>query len=54
MYWVGLSNISQSESINRLGCELGVVAHSEDCRVNALDLETARHLAVRIAEAIKN
>jgi multimeric flavodoxin WrbA len=53
MYWVGLSNISQSESINRLGCELGVVAHSEDGRVNALDLETARHLAVRIAEAIK-
>ena len=54
MYWVGLNNTSQNKSVNRLGCQLGVVAHSVDGSVNDNDLDTARHLARRIAEAIKN
>jgi hypothetical protein len=56
MFWLGLDSAHgyKDHGINRLGCQLGVVAHSVDGSVNDNDLDTARHLARRIAEAIKN
>ena len=51
MSWLGLSSITSTNTelkINRLGCQLGVVAHSETTLVNANDLQTAKHLGKRI------
>ena len=63
MSWLGLSSITGGNSglkINRLGCQIGVVAHSETTSVNANDLQTAKHLGKRIVNhllqknAVKN
>lgn len=52
MLWVGIdaahSNVSCS--VNRLGNQLGVVAHSENGEVNEIDCNTAKYLASRIAK----
>jgi NAD(P)H dehydrogenase (quinone) len=48
MYWVGLDSINTDGSINRLGCQLGVVAHSNDGKVHQADLNTAKCLGNRV------
>jgi multimeric flavodoxin WrbA len=54
MLWVGLDAAHgyKDHGINRLGCQLGVVAHSPDGRVNESDLETAHYLGRRVAEQV--
>ena len=51
MFWVGLDLAHNDTSgINRLGSQLGVVAHSENGQANPLDCKTAKYLAARLAE----
>ena len=52
MFWVGL-DLPQGNTkpvINRLGTQLGVIAHSENGEVNEIDSNTAKYLASRIAK----
>lgn len=48
MLWVGL-DATNNGSFNRLGCQLGVVAHSEGCKVNQSDINTAKYLGARVS-----
>lgn len=52
MLWVGLDSAQgyKDHGINRLGCQLGVVAHSPDGNANKTDLETAYYLGNRVFE----
>ena len=51
MIWVGLDGITGDDSSrNRLGCNLGVTAHSPDGKVHEADLISARYLAKRVAK----
>ncbi|MEZ9139751.1 MULTISPECIES: NAD(P)H-dependent oxidoreductase [unclassified Shewanella] len=54
MLWVGLDSAQgyKDHGINRLGCQLGVVAHSPDGNVNKTDLETAYYLGNRVFEQV--
>ena len=54
MLWVGLDSARgyKDHGINRLGCQLGVVAHSPDGRANSADLETAYYLGNRVLEQV--
>ena len=51
MLWVGLDTATgyQDGGVNRLGSQLGVVAHSPDGSVHDVDLATARYLGRRVA-----
>jgi len=50
MYWVGLDSALgyKDRGINRLGCQLGVVAQSSDGSLHDTDLETAKYLGQRV------
>jgi multimeric flavodoxin WrbA len=50
MLWVGLDSAIgfKDRGINRLGCQLGVVAQSSDGSLHKTDLETAKYLAQRV------
>jgi NAD(P)H dehydrogenase (quinone) len=52
MYWVGIdaSYGKEEDTLNRLGCQLGVVAQSDGLNINQTDLETARYLGVRVSK----
>jgi len=54
MLWVGLDSAQgyKDHGINRLGCQLGVVAHSPDGGVHATDLATAAYLGKRVSEQV--
>ena len=55
MLWVNLdlSYGPNNVSLNRLGCQLGVVAQTYDHSVNKIDLATALHLGKRVAKLAK-
>ena len=50
MLWLGLDAALGylDHGVNRLGCQLGVVAQSIDNRINEFDLKTAKYLGSRI------
>jgi NAD(P)H dehydrogenase (quinone) len=52
MFWVGIdvAHNNSDPTINRLGSQLGVIAHSENGEVSAMDSNTARYLASRITK----
>ncbi|BDX08061.1 flavodoxin family protein [Planctobacterium marinum] len=52
MIWLGLDApfSDRGKNVNRLGCQLGVTAHSLDGCVNETDLRSARYLANRVAK----
>ena len=52
MYWVGLDSAHgfEDKGINRLGCQLGVVAHSENGKPHKMDIKTAEYLGKRVAK----
>jgi len=56
MLWLGLANAYgySDNSVNRLGCQLGVVASCETDSVHATDLATAKYLGKRLSKLIKN
>ena len=55
MLWVGLDSAQgyNDKGVNRLGCQLGVVAKSTDRIVNHVDIETATYLGHRVAKLAK-
>ncbi len=56
MFWIGLDSATgyKDHGVNRLGCQLGVVAHTPDDTVHGDDLATATYLGRRVAQyAIK-
>jgi len=54
MLWLGLdaAHNYKDHGINRLGCQLGVVAHRQGNEVNNQDLLTAEYLGRRIAQQL--
>lgn len=54
MIWLGLDAPFDDESkgVNRLGCQLGVTAHSLDGTVHESDIKTAKYLARRVAQFV--
>ena len=54
MIWVNLDlpNEKNSFSLNRLGCQMGVVAECVNGTINKKDLETAHYLGKRVAEFV--
>lgn len=54
MLWVGLDTPFgyTDESINRLGCQLGVTAQSDGEMASKEDLNTARYLGERVATIV--
>jgi multimeric flavodoxin WrbA len=49
MIWVGLdAPHSGDNEVNRLGCQLGVVACSSDGQVSPVDIQSAKYLARRV------
>lgn len=56
MLWVGLDSAKgyKDHGINRLGCQLGVVACAEDGKAEPQDLATAQYLGRRIANLVTN
>ncbi|KJF95360.1 flavodoxin family protein [Photobacterium angustum] len=55
MVWMGIDNPSNYNAlgVNRLGCQAGVVATSEDGKPDAKDINTAKYLARRIYNFIQ-
>lgn len=54
MLWLGLDLIdSDGSEINRLGCQLGVVSHVLDNKINPVDSNTAQYLGKRIAKMLR-
>ena len=53
--WVGLDTASghNQRGLNRLGCQLGIVAQSTQNKVDAIDLETSEYLGSRVAALAK-
>ena len=51
MLWIGLDIAGgyNSVGLNRLGCQLGVVAHNPEGEVHRSDLDTAKYLGRRVA-----
>jgi len=51
MLWTSINkpNTAEHKSINRLGAQSGLIAHSEDAVVSEMDLQTARYLGARVA-----
>lgn len=57
MLWVGLDTAAgyHQHGLNRLGCQLGIVAQEIENQINAIDLETAKYLGSRVATlALRN
>jgi multimeric flavodoxin WrbA len=56
MLWLGLDApfSDKEKNVNRLGCQLGVTAHSLDGDVNTADLRSARYLTNRVINTAKN
>ncbi|GAD03111.1 flavodoxin family protein [Agarivorans albus] len=56
MLWVGLDLASgyDQRELNRLGCQLGVVAQSSNGEVHPSDVATARYLGQRVGSLLKN
>lgn len=52
MCWIGLDAINTNGSLNRLGCQLGVVAHTDDGIVHKSDLNTAKYLGARVSNLV--
>ncbi|UPW17453.1 hypothetical protein M0C34_14570 [Agarivorans sp. TSD2052] len=54
MLWVGLDTASGygEHGLNRLGCQLGVVAQSDDGEVHTRDLATAHYLGARVTMVV--
>jgi len=52
MIWVGLDSAlgHNDKGINRLGCQLGVVAQSSDGIVHHMDIDSATYLGHRVAK----
>ncbi len=52
MLWVGLDSAHgyKDHGINRLGCQLGVVACAPDGLADEIDLNSARYLGARVAQ----
>ena len=54
MYWAGLDKPGlNGQEVNPLGCQMGVVAQANPDDPDALDLETAHYLGVRVGKLIK-
>lgn len=55
MIWVGLDSAHgyTDHGVNRLGCQLGVVAHSPDGDVHAVDLASAAYLGRRVGDVVR-
>lgn len=55
MLWVGLDSAIgyKDHGVNRLGCQLGVVAYSADGVAHEADLATARYLGQRVARQLR-
>lgn len=55
MLWVGLDSANgyKDHGVNRLGCQLGVVAYSADGSAHEADLATARYLGERVAKQVR-
>lgn len=55
MLWVGLDSANgyKDHGVNRLGCQLGVVAYSADGVADEADLATARYLGERVARQLQ-
>lgn len=54
MYWVGLDSAHgfKDHDVNRLGCQLGVVAQSITDEVDKIDLATAKYLGRRVSNLV--
>lgn len=55
MCWLGISAVSNEDEgmqINRLGCQLGVVAQSKSVSAHKVDLQTAASLGQRIVNQL--
>lgn len=54
MYWVGLDAAHgyKDHGVNRLGCQLGVVAQTTDSIANEVDIASARYLGARVAKLV--
>ena len=54
MLWVGLDSANgyKDHGVNRLGCQLGVVAYSADGITHEADLATVRYLGERVARQL--
>ena len=54
MLWVGLDSANgyKDHGVNRLGCQLGVVAHSPDGEAHEADLASAKYLGQRVAKQV--
>ncbi|SEG46925.1 flavodoxin family protein [Vibrio hangzhouensis] len=54
MYWVGLdlAHGYRDRGLNRLGCQLGVVAQSYDGNVHSIDKLSAQYLGKRVASVV--
>ena len=52
MLWVGLDSAHgyKDHGVNRLGCQLGVVAHSSNGEAHEVDLASAKYLGQRVAK----
>lgn len=55
MYWVGLDTAHgyRDYGLNRLGCQLGVVAQSMDSVADEVDIASARYLGSRVTQLVK-
>ena len=55
MIWVGLDApySDKAKAVNRLGCQLGVTACSQDGEVHATDIESSKYLARRVIQITK-
>ena len=55
MIWIGLDApfSDKDKNVNRLGCQLGVTAHSLDGNVHETDLRTAKYLTNRVISMTK-
>ncbi|BBN81837.1 flavodoxin [Pseudoalteromonas sp. A25] len=55
MIWLGLDApfSDEGKNVNRLGCQLGVTAHSLDGKVHETDLRSAEYLANRVLNTAK-
>ncbi|MDW6003972.1 flavodoxin family protein [Vibrio mangrovi] len=55
MYWVGLDAAHgyRDFGLNRLGCQLGVVAQSTDSIADEIDIASAKYLGSRVAKLVK-
>ena len=55
MLWVGLDTASgyNQRGLNRLGCQLGVVAQVTNTAIDSSDLETSEYLGLRVATLVQ-